>query len=39
MFERLIEMFESRKFLNFDVLISSEDLASVLLALIALTAD
>jgi len=39
MFARLIERFESRKYDNFDVLIRSEDLASVLFALIALTAN
>jgi len=39
MFTRMVEMFESRKYANFDVLIRSEDLASVLLALIALTAN
>jgi len=39
MFARMIGVFESRKFSNFDVLIRSEDLASVLLAIIALTAN
>lgn len=39
MFTRLIERFESKSYENFDVLIRSEDLASVNLALIALTAN
>ena len=39
MFSRLIERFESRNYDNFDVLIRSDDLASVLLALIALHAN
>ena len=37
MFANLIGVFESRKYANFDALIRSEDLASVLLAIIALT--
>ena len=39
MFSRMIEVFESRNYDNFDVLIRSEDLASVLVAIIALTAN
>ena len=39
MFSRMIEVFESRNFDNFDTLIRSEDLASVLVAIIALTAN
>jgi len=39
MFTRLIERFESKQYENFDVMIRSEDLASVQLALIALTAN
>lgn len=39
MFERLIEKFESRNYDHFDVLIRSDDLASVLVALVALNAN
>lgn len=39
MFQRLIERFESRQFSNFDTIIRSEALASVFVALIALTAN
>lgn len=39
MFTRLIERFESRQYSNFDILIRSESLASVFVALIALTAN
>jgi len=39
MFTRLIERFESRNYDHFDVMIRSEDLSSVLLNLLALTAN
>ena len=39
MFARMIEVFESRNFENFQVLIRSEDLAAVLMALFSLTAN
>ena len=38
MFGRLIERFEKRKFANFNVLLRSEDLSSVMFKLISLTA-
>lgn len=39
MFQKLIEKFENRSYVNFDVFIRSEDLASVMISLIALTAN
>ena len=39
MYTRIIERFESRSYDNFDVLIRSDDLASVFVYLIALTAN
>ena len=39
MYSRVIERFESRSYDNFDVLIRSDDLASVFVYLIALTAN
>lgn len=39
MFHRIIERFESRNFDHFDILIRSEDLASVCVAILALTAN
>ena len=39
MYSRIIERFESRSYDNFDVLIRSDDLASVFVYLIALTAN
>jgi len=39
MFYRIIERFESRNYDHFDALIRSEDLASVCIALLALTAN
>lgn len=39
MYARIIERFESRSYDNFDVLIRSDDLASVFVYLIALTAN
>jgi hypothetical protein len=39
MFQKLIEKFESRKYANFEAMVRSEDMASVMIALIALTAN
>ena len=39
MFTRLIERFESRNYDHFDIMIRSEDLSSVLISLLALTAN
>ena len=39
MFQSLISTFENKKYSNFDVLIRSEDLASVFLQIIALTSN
>ncbi len=39
MFQKLVEKFESRKYANFDCLTRSEDMASVMISLIALTAN
>ena len=39
MYGRIIERFESRSYDNFDVLIRSDDLASVFVYIIALTAN
>ena len=39
MYARIIERFESRSYDNFDVLIRSDDLASVFVYIIALTAN
>lgn len=39
MFQKMIEKFENRSYVNFDVFIRSEDLASVMISLIALTAN
>ena len=39
MFNRLIERFESNKYANYDVLIRSDDLATVFIAVLALTSN
>ena len=39
MYARIIERFESRQYDNFDILIRSDDLASVFVYIIALTAN